>query len=239
MVQNFGMFFLFKFSPCILKLWFKSFAKFLPFSHHFFKNSFQSHFLSPFLLGLYSNATDVQSLLTPHIPEVLFSWAVSAFSHSSWDFLVLGMMSNFPLYSGCLGHQSMTTWVIGKSPILAGRLWHYPGGGNVVITSFLPDGSVSPLGLHWYPKEERCSVTAPHLVVSTDTGMARQSLLLGSHASPWFLFIPFWQWSSKERIGHLITPMSECKSCLHWRHRRVGCYFGVAVTPSAPCYSSF
>lgn len=54
----------------------------------------------------------------------------------------------------------------------------------MVITSFLPNGSVSPLGLRRYPKEERCSVAAPRLVVPTDTGMARQSLPLGSHASP-------------------------------------------------------
>ena len=87
MVQNFGMFFLFKLSPCILKLWFKSLAKALPFSYHFLRNSLQSHPLPPLLLGLCPKATDVQSWLAPHIPEVRFSWAVTAFSHSSWDFL--------------------------------------------------------------------------------------------------------------------------------------------------------
>ena len=65
----------------------------------------------------------------------------------------------------------MKTWVIGKSSIVAGQLWHYPGGGNVVIphscqmgvfhhlaftdtprrkdTALLPHPP-APCGLYWY-----------------------------------------------------------------------------------------
>lgn len=134
-------------------------------------------------------------------------------------------------------------WVIFKSSIWAGRLWHCPGRGNVAIPHY-------------------CQVGMFHHLAFIDTLRRKDALLL---LPMWSLLIQGWggslpyRWevmkalnsystssdtnSARRELGISLLPCQSVSPAsahgLHWHHRGVGCYFGVGIKFPAPCYSSF
>lgn len=134
----------------------------------------------------------------------------------------------------------MKNWVIGKSSIVAGQLWHCPGGGSVVIPHCCQMGVFHHLAFTETPRrKDTASLPPPPQHCGLYWYRDGEAVLTAGKSCepliPMYLFLTLTQ-QGENRASHYSHVRVEVLPPLTSQKGRV--LLWVAITSSAPCSSS-